>query len=277
MTLRYLVLLLALPSSSGLLMPGATSTNRNRMTTTRPTRSSSSSIVTAMADAAAAPAAEEDFLTSEKIAELVDAAFVPAVMGISRGDVTELKLFVAAAQAGYTLDEPIDALCKAMTGLKVQAAGRPLMAEEEALRRLWVSLIYLTLERLAADGDGGQGSSGSSSEGGKTSSACVPSDIRASNEPFVANLIAAKRSGRALSECDIDEMLTSRSSSATSDDDAPAAAAAAAAAPPSRDAVERAVLQQSMRVVYLTVDVVEDEKLAGTRADAGPKIPGTRA
>ena len=209
--------------------------------------------VVAMAEPTAAAGDKEDFvLDGQKVAELLDAAFVPAVMGVARGDVTELKLFIAAAQAARGLTEPVDTLCTAMRALPVQAAGRPLAVEEEALRRLWLSLTYMTLELLEAESGDAQSPPELASVAG------VPPAISADHAPFVVNLVSAKREGRSLSELSIDEMMVASGGSRSG----------------GASAMERAVLQQSMRVVFLTVDVVEDEKLAGTRADAGPKIPG---
>ena len=104
-----------------------------------------------------------------------------------------------------------------------------------ALRRLWLALVYLTLERngeRAAAADAG----------------VVPPSLRDELTSFVENVLAAKREARPLSELP---------------------------EPSGRDATQRAVLKSSMRVVYLTVDVCEDVKAAGTRADAPrPFIPG---
>ena len=180
------------------------------------------------------------------MADLLDAAFVPAVMGIARGDVTELKLFIAAARTGYNLRFAVDALGEEMRTLKNPSAGRPLSTEEEALRRLWITLVYLTLEELTGNAIGTDGSE-----------ALVPSSIRSEQASLVANLLEAKRTGKSLGELDVEAL------------------AGSSAAP--RGAMEMAVLQQSLRIVYLTVEVVDAVEQAGERADAPqPFIPGTQ-
>ena len=179
------------------------------------------------------------------IAECVEASFVPAVMGVARGDVTEMKLFIAAAQAASRTSAPIDELCATMDALPVQTAGRPLAPEEAALRKQWVALVYLTLERLAAE----------SGDDAAVETALVSTELRAAHEDMVTRLIRSKREAVPLSELNLDELVQSENG---------------------RSATEEALLRQAMRVVYLTLDNLESEEAAGTRADAAkPFIPGT--
>ena len=189
------------------------------------------------------------------IAQCLEAAFVPAVMGIARGDVTELKLFIAAAQGGYRTGEKIEGLSAAMDALPVQTAGRPLAPEESQLRTQWTSLVYLTLEQLAA------AKSKSSATADGDAAALVPSAMRAANEGMVAKLLSAKRESTPLSSLDVDEVASTPTGT-------------------SRSPTEEALLRQAMRVVFVTLDNVDAEADAGTRADSPkappkPYIPGT--
>jgi len=174
-------------------------------------------------------------LNGQSVAQLIEAAFVPAVMGVSRGDVTELKLFVAAARAGYERNLTVSALGETMRALPVQTAGRPLAPEEDDLRTLWLSLIFMAL------GD---------------ACALIPTNIYQEHHNFVKRLLEAKAAARPLSELSVEEV-------------------AGNAATGARTAIQTAVLQQSMRIVYTTVDVLADIDAAGQRADA-PRgfIPG---
>ena len=192
--------------------------------------------------------ANADEKPQPSIAECLETAFVPAVMSMARGDVTELKLFIGAAQAGFKNGEEVDALSTAMDALPVQSAGRPLAPEESELRSQWIALAYLTLESVGTADDA------------ETPSTLVPAALRAEYAPMVANLVRAKRDALPLSSLELDEI-------------APASGA--------RGATEAALLKQAMRVVYVTLDNVESETQAGKRADApkappGPSIPGTR-
>ena len=183
-----------------------------------------------------------------QVATMVETTFVPAVMGVARGDVTELKLFIAAAQAGWRCGFGVEKLHDLMGGLPVQSAGRPLAKEEEDLRALWLALVYLALEM---QGDTGSGDP-----------ALVPASMRDELSSYVTNLLRAKAAAEPPSELDVAEM---------AGDGAP------------RSSMELAVLKQSMRVVYVTVDVLESIADAGERADAptgkadtstpGPFIP----
>ena len=168
---------------------------------------------------------------------------------------TELKLFIASAQAGYSTGGEIDALSSEMDALPVQTAGRPLAPEESDVRSQWIGLVYLTLDRLAAQ------------TASDADAALVPSKVRDEYEPMVVNLLRAKREDIPLSMLDVDAI-------------APSSGAASTA----RSKAELALLKQAMRVVYLTLDNVEAEKQAGTRADVNklknpnppkPFIPGT--
>ena len=187
--------------------------------------------------------ADNFILDENAVVQLVEAAFVPAVMGVSRGDVTELKLFIAAAQSGLNLGCKVDALGEQMRALPVQSAGRPLAPEEDDLRALWLALVYMTLSsRSRSDGAAAE-----------LEDALVPAALSEQHRAFVDNLIEAKSEARPLSQLSIDEM----------------------AGGGSRTAMEVAVLQQSTRIVYTTLDVLSDIELAGERTDAPrPFIPG---
>lgn len=175
------------------------------------------------------------------LAELLDASFVPAVMGLSRGDVTELKLFIAATKAAYDRRVPIDEVSAEMNELPVQAAGRELAQEEAELRRMWFSLVYMTLEQVTGLQTG-------------DITVLVPDDLLIKHSRLVSNLLEAKRASLPLSQLQLDEIAGSSA----------------------RSAMEAAVLTQSMKIVYSTVDVIADIEAAGERADAPrPFIPGT--
>jgi len=188
--------------------------------------------------------ADQAELTSERIAEMLEATFVRACMDAARGVVDTKKLFVVAAKAGYELALPIPTLRNELAACQRQTAGRALMPEESELRDLWLSLVYLTLREL-----------GHAAEEGLAAADSVPEETRVTYALFVNNIVAAQGAGAALSELKIDAMLPS---------------AAAADAP--RTALQTAILSQSMRVVYLTKTVIDEEERAGPQPK--PFIPG---
>jgi len=193
--------------------------------------------------------AAEKEVEPPSVAECIEASFVPAVMGVSRGDVTELKLFIASCQGAHRLNEKVDALSTTMDALPVQSAGRALMPEEAAVRAQWIGLVYLTLDCISGKGYTDEG------EGG----GLVPDEMRDEFEVMVSLLVRAKREGLPLSELNLLDM----------------------AGKAEQSEAEQALLKQACRVVYLTLDNVESEREAGTRADSPkkdppkPYIPGT--
>lgn len=192
--------------------------------------------------------AEKELVEPPSISECVEASFVPAVMGVARGDVTELKLFIASAQAAYRTSEEVDALTAAMDALPVQSAGRPLMPEESAVRADWIGLVYLTLERLAAV-ESAEEEEAEASEGGSAAADLVPRAMRTEYAAMVKMLVRAKRESVPLSTLNIVDVVGGGE----------------------RGEAEAALLKQAMRVVYLTLDNVESERDAGDRADAPSK------
>lgn len=176
-------------------------------------------------------------------AALCEASFVPAVLGLARGDVTELKLFVAAASYARSEAFPVDDICAAMDAVPMQTAGRTLAAEEQDLRRMWLAFIYLTAERLTGK------------PAVAVADAC-PSDLRASSEELVAATLEAKQRGTPLSALAV-ELAPNLERHAAGVGGAALNLSAATAL--------------SLRVVYVTDDVLEAVSLAGQRTDArGP-------
>ena len=187
-------------------------------------------------------------LNATDFAGLLEVSFVPAVMALSRGDVTETKLFVAAAYAAHSQNHPMGTITQELDKCPIQSAGRPLMPEEAALRELWLGLAFLSCEQLAEEA---------------TSEDLIPSSFRDANSDLVRNLLDAKAASKPLSQLTLEDVMSEDTR-------------------PKKGTMEAAVMMQSLRIVYLTADVLEDVENAGTRADAkttekatpGPYIPG---
>ena len=84
--------------------------------------------------------------------------------------------------------------------------------------------------------------------------ALVSATLQQEYAALVAELVRAKRDMIPLSKIDVNELTTVQ---------------------PARTPSDTALLRYTVLVVYLTVDNVEAEKAAGTRADARPFIPGS--
>ena len=115
------------------------------------------------------------------------------------------------------------------------------MPEESAIRAQWIGLVYLTLDCLSGKGytDEGEGAG------------LVPDKMRDEFEVMVSLLVRAKREGLPLSELNLLDM----------------------AGKADQNEAEQALLKQACRVVYLTLDNVESEREAGTRADSSRELP----
>lgn len=86
---------------------------------------------------------KEEPLSPEKVASMIEVSFVEGVMQLAQGYVETIKLFIAAVLTGYGMKIPYDDLMKAVQACPTQTANRLLMPEEENLRATWVKLVYL--------------------------------------------------------------------------------------------------------------------------------------
>ena len=184
-------------------------------------------------------------LTAATVAELLEVSFVRACMDVATGYVDTLKLFIVAAKGGYEIGATIPALSLALSMCETQTAGRPLMAEETDLRSLWTSLVYLTLETV-------EHPTSHTIELGAT----VPTEQREKFAPFVRGVVERKKRGFTLQSLKLEEMMAS----------------GAVESAPARTPVETAILSQSLRLIFLTL-VVLDEELPSSEPPK-PFIPG---
>lgn len=223
----------------------------------------------------------EKELTPEEIAELVEVAFVNSVMQLASGLVDVLKLFIVAVKASYERGMNVVkvdgrsssdgiSLLEALDACPVQSANRPLMQEESELRLTWISLIYLTLERLNrpvlfCDGrmlDDGEAA---------ITFPFVEDKYRQKYADFINNIVQANVSGKSLSQLDVKSMAQLSDNGSTRVNpignlDTP---------------MEKAILLHSMRLIYLTMTVVDEENECSDEGGVGPAppprpyIPGT--
>lgn len=87
-------------------------------------------------------------LTVENVASMIEVSFVEGVMQLAQGYVETAKLFVAAVLTGYGMTLPLDELIEQVKACPNQSANRPLMKEEEDLRSIWIKLVYLTANHV---------------------------------------------------------------------------------------------------------------------------------
>lgn len=161
-------------------------------------------------------------------------------MQLRTGYVDVLKLFIAAAVAGYEFGYQIDEIQKELANCKTQSANRPLMDEEVTLRNTWYCLVYLTLVSL------GHPSRGASSPGLVDS---IPSDIRKDYQEVVEQAVATNNKGISPSA---EELLKQSKKSDLS-------------------VMEEAIYSQSLRLIALVFTVLRESEEA--REEQSPPTP----
>jgi DNA-binding transcriptional MerR regulator len=179
-----------------------------------------------------------DTTAPDGIAEILEVSFVNACMQLRTGYVDILKMFIAAAMTSYQLGFSIDEIEKALAACPNQTANRPLMPEEVDLRSAWASLIYLTLASI------------NHPTRVETVAESIPDAIHQDYGALVEQVAAAHKQGRTIS---VEELLQNNQSSDLSE-------------------VETAIRSQSMRVVTLTLVVLNDA-LEASMNQAPPKPP----
>ena len=188
-----------------------------------------------------------DPLNPSKVGRLVEVSFVKACMQLSTGYVDVLKLFIASVKAGYELDLTIPQLNLEIANCGVATAGRPLAADEIELRSVWISLTYLTLELVHHRPDCTLGES-------------VPPEYRQKFNTFVYDVVNAHKSGFTLQSLKLEELMRRDADS------------------PPLEMIEEAIMSQSMRLVFLTLEVLKEEEEASGNGNGNtpprPPIPG---
>ena len=190
-----------------------------------------------------------DASTAAGVAQILEVTFVNACMQLATGYVDTLKLFIAAALTAYERGFTVNALNLELAQCPTQTAGRPLMQEEVKLRSVWLSLVYLTLANVRHE-----------SEASESVGASVPAEIRSKFQTFVYDVVNAAQGGYTLESLKLEDMLRRQGTDSES-----------------LGAVEKAILGQSMRVVFLTLTVRDEAAAAGDLPPPrrpGPSIPG---
>lgn len=187
---------------------------------------------------------EEKQLSLDTVAELIDTTFVNACMQLSKGYVDVLKLFIVSIKSGYELGILPLELIQRVDAVERKAAGRELMVEEIRLRNTWMQVVYLVLSKAGY----------SSPNVGVTDS--IDNTIVAAYSDRIAMLVKRRESGE---DFRADDLI---------DADADVA-----------DPAAGVIMAQSLRVVWLTLVVLEEEERCNSefaRQDAPmrPQIPG---
>lgn len=157
-----------------------------------------------------------------------------------------LKLFIVAVKAGYELDmDPAD-LIRRVDALPHQTAGRDLMPEEVKLRNTWIQVIYLVLESLQHV-----------KKIEANTAADIDTDVR---ETYSIDLLTDMKEQHDAGEAfHLEHWLDKYSF------------------PGLEDPMEKAIVSQSLRVIWFTYTVLDEERVCNEEKSglkAQPPIPG---
>lgn len=183
-----------------------------------------------------------DTTQASGIAEIVEVTFVNACMQLRTGFVDVLKMFIAAAVAGYEFGYGIGDIQEELVNCKTQSANRPLMEEEVNLRYTWYCLVYLTLASLDHPSRNKQAVVES-----------IPDKIRKDYQESVEQAVTANSKGIALSA---EDLVVKQNNDEPSD----------------LSIMEKAIMSQSMRLITMTFTVLRETQEAQT-GDVAPPTP----
>ena len=184
-----------------------------------------------------------DTTTPNGIAEALEVSFVNACMQLRSGYVDVLKLFIAAAMSSYQLGFPLNDLDQALEKCPSLSANRPLMPEEIELRKTWYSLVYLTLFSI-----------GHSTVGSKDILAdTIPEQIRSSYSSVIEG-IAKEYKAEGYVTSSVEKLFKVH-------------------APQDLSEMDKAIMSQSIRVVTLTLTVLQEALEAGPGGQSPPPPP----
>eukprot|EP00903_Cladosiphon_okamuranus_P011145 g10519.t1 len=174
---------------------------------------------------------EKEEVTQESLASLVERTFVLAAAGNSYQ--MGIKAFISTIKEAYERGYTVPALTMEVSFVPTKTAGRDLHQDEVELRSIWIALVYLTLEN-----------------------ANWPQKVQRAHEisapfmdrfaEFVQKVMDAAAKGHTLQTLKLEEVMRR-------------------GAEP-RTPLEQAVLSQSMRIVFATIDLMK-EGWSGVQAD----------
>ena len=158
----------------------------------------------------------------------IEATFVQAASGMGGANYEfSLMEFIRATRDAYDEGIMVPALNLELSMCQRYTAGRPLQADEIDLRTVWLSLVYLTFERV------GYASKSADTFPGQS----VAADLRQKFYTFTYDIVNAKKQGLDLAGLKLEEVLQS------SEEKTP---------------MEKAVLSQAMRICYLAIQAAEE-------------------
>ena len=193
-------------------------------------------------------------LTVESVASMIEVSFVEGVMQLAQGYVETAKLFIAAVLTGYGMSLPVEDLIEQVKACPNQSANRPLMKEEEDLRSTWIKLVYLTANHV------------------QYRQAVVQ------DKPLLGSLLDDDNDDNVDWKVYLSILPRLREKHAEGNETGPRFQAQetltqnADILPTTQDAMQKALLLQNLRLLWITLTVMEEEKLC-ISSDQDPPAP----
>ena len=158
----------------------------------------------------------------------IEATFVQAASGQGGANYEfSLMEFIRATRDAYDEGIMVPALNLELSMCQQYTAGRPLQSDEIDLRTVWLSLVYLTFERVGYE----------SKSAGAFPGQSVAADLRQKFYTFTYDIVNAKRQGYDLAGLKLEEVLQNAEE---------------------KTPMEQAVLSQAMRICYLAIQAAEE-------------------
>lgn len=219
-------------------------------------------------------------LTLDTLIEMLDVSFINACLQLSKGYIDVLKLFIVSVQTAYKMNISIENIIQTLadyTDESSKAANRKLLKEEILIRTIWIYLIYLTLQSLNIPKNNDTLSDNDDSSASNTTSMLL-NDIKKMYNEYISYIIKnwkmssidEKSKFSIVSDLTVDDVVQNcKDITSTLGDTA-------------MDTMVKAMLPQNIRVIILTLVVLEEEKLCSDNDDnnedvvPSPPIPGTR-
>ena len=192
---------------------------------------------------------------------MLDVTFVNACLQLSKGYIDALKLFIVAAQTAYKMNISIESMLQTLAGDDddesfSKAANRNLVKEEILLRTVWIYLVYLTLESLHIPKNSDTNTIIDSDDDNEGSASMALNDIKEMHKEYASCItknwkmenINEKTKFSIVSDLKVDDVIQNCkiNASNTSIGD---------------NTMIKAMLPQNIRVLILTLVVLEEEKL----------------
>lgn len=201
-------------------------------------------------------------LSLPQIAELIEISFIQSCMQMAQGYVDVLKLFIVSVKAAYQRSNgynSMDNIVRMVDTCMVNTAGRPLELEEIQLRATWIYAVALMLDHVNYHNEGLTTNRMDQSFDDNEDD-CIASTVASTYRPVLSKIFELKHSGNMLKTQDFMEQNKGLFREELFDDN-----------------VQLAITTQTIKVLWYTLTVLEEERLANDTDEitdiSRPQIP----